>query len=169
MVNCSVDQTMNDHDLTTTDHLMGTYKDGRLEGTNRSLHHVGSAPSIPTDITLWKSQSLDVMKQYTDEQLQRLSEHAELIIKQVREILDNQELAMRVTLSDFKFEPVAGREYYLYEHIEGAPKIGADDLLTICPPYEFNKCYKSVYRFVTAVRFRADRTWEPIEHYVMED
>lgn len=136
-------------------HHAGTYKDG-------IPHHVGAAPSLPTDISLWKKQSIDVMKQYTEEQLKRLSEHADLVVKQVKEILSNNDLAQRVTLSDFRFEPVVGKTYFLYEHKDGG------DILALSTPNEWKRCYGKIYNLVSAVKFRADRTWEAVEYPVHE-
>ena len=103
------------------------------------------APSIkPTDLTLFKKNGLDKVNKVFDRRYKEIVEQAETLQKTFL-------ITQTVYESKYKFEPIVGEVYHLYEDSDGGYS------LSIIGPSEWNK--KHVYSVV----LNSDMTWTKID------
>ena len=103
-----------------------------------------SAPSIkPTDLTTFKKNGLDKVTKVFDRRYKEIVEKAETLQKTFL-------ITQTVYESKYKFEPIIGEIYHLYEDSDGGYS------LSIISPSEWNK--KHVYSVV----LNSDMTWTKI-------
>ena len=103
-----------------------------------------SAPSIkPTDLTTFKKNGLDKVTKVFDRRYKEIVEQAETLQKTFL-------ITQTVYESKYKFEPIIGEIYHLYEDSDGGYS------LSIISPSEWNK--KHVYSVV----LNSDMTWTKI-------
>ncbi len=79
-------------------------------------------------------------------ELQRLQEHADLLIQQATEIQSRVELTKKIATINIPFHVVKEKEYYLYE----------DDVLSLIAPWEWDKGP------ARTVRQLGDGSWEEV-------
>jgi hypothetical protein len=104
-----------------------------------------SAPSIkPTDLTTFKKNGLDKVTKVFDRRYKEIVEQAETLQKTFL-------ITQTVYESKYKFEPIIGEIYHLYEDSDGKYS------LSIISPSEWNK--KHVYSVV----LNSDMTWTKID------
>jgi hypothetical protein len=104
-----------------------------------------SAPSIkPTDLTTFKKNGLDKVTKVFDRRYKEIVEQAETLQKTFL-------ITQTVYESKYKFEPIIGEIYHLYEDSDGGFS------LSIISPSEWNK--KHVYSVV----LNSDMTWTKID------
>ena len=104
-----------------------------------------SAPSIkPTDLTTFKKNGLDKVTKVFDRRYKEIVEQAETLQKTFL-------ITQTVYESKYKFEPIIGEIYHLYEDLDGKYS------LSIISPSEWNK--KHVYSVV----LNSDMTWTKID------
>ena len=104
-----------------------------------------SAPSIkPVDLTTFKKNGLDKVNKVFDRRYQEIVEQAETLQKSFL-------ITQTVYESKYKFEPIIGEIYHLYEDSDG------EYSLSIISPSEWNK--KHVYSVV----LNSDMTWTKID------
>ena len=106
------------------------------------------------EIDLVKQDSLTVMRHHANEQIKKLQEHADLLVDQVKEIVERVKLAEKISTAEYGFKPVHLKEYYLYEK---------DDrlVLTLISPEEW-KTESPYGKCVAKVRQLGDSTWEKL-------
>ena len=103
-----------------------------------------SAPSIkPVDLTTFKKNGLDKVNKVFDRRYKEIVEQAETLQKS---FIVNQE----VYDSSYKFEPIIGEIYHLYEGYNGR------NTLSLIGPKEWNQ--KHIYSAV----LNSDMTWTKI-------
>ena len=127
--------------------FMDTKKPDNVTDTPGLLHYGSNvgAPSIkPTDLTSFKQNGLDKVNKVLGRKYKELVEQAETLQKT---FLINQ----TVYDSKYKFEPIIGEVYHLYEDSNGGYS------LSIIKPTEWNK--KHVY----SVILNSDMTWTKID------
>ena len=104
-----------------------------------------SAPSIkPVDLTTFKKNGLDKVNKVFDRRYKEIVEQAETLQKSFL-------ITQTVYESKYKFEPIIGEIYHLYEDLDGKYS------LSIISPSEWNK--KNVYSVV----LNSDMTWTKID------
>jgi hypothetical protein len=104
-----------------------------------------SAPSIkPVDLTTFKKNGLDKVNKVFDRRYKEIVEQAETLQKSFL-------ITQTVYESKYKFEPIVGEVYHLYEDSDGGYS------LSIIGPSEWNK--KHVYSVV----LNSDMTWTKID------
>ena len=104
-----------------------------------------SAPSIkPTDLTTFKKNGLDKVTKFFDRKYKEIVEQAETLQKSFL-------ITQTVYESKYRFEPIIGEIYHLYEDSDGGYT------LSMISPLEWNK--KHVYSVV----LNSDMTWTKID------
>jgi hypothetical protein len=104
-----------------------------------------SAPSIkPTDLTTFKKNGLDKVTKFFDRRYKEIVEQAETLQKSFL-------ITQTVYESKYRFEPIIGEIYHLYEDSDGGYS------LSMISPLEWNK--KHVYSVV----LNSDMTWTKVD------
>ena len=103
-------------------------------------HHVGAPQIVPTDLTPFKRNGTDKVNKIFNRRYQELIKEAETLQKS---FIVNQE----VYDSSYKFEPIIGEIYHLYEGYNGR------NTLSLIGPKEWNQ--KHIYSAV----LNSDMTW----------
>jgi hypothetical protein len=104
-----------------------------------------SSPSIkPTDLTTFKKNGLDKVTKFFDRRYKEIVEQAETLQKSFL-------ITQTVYESKYRFEPIIGEIYHLYEDSDGGYS------LSMISPLEWNK--KHVYSVV----LNSDMTWTKVD------
>ena len=104
------------------------------------------APSIkPTDISSWKEQKVVTTNHY-------FSSRYDEIKKDYLKLMEEYEWNTLVYNSEFKFKPVMGKVYFLYQKDDG--KL----FLSLIEPNEWDKI------FIGAFKLISDNRWEKTEY-----
>jgi len=103
-------------------------------------HHVGAPQIVPTDLTPFKRNGTDKVNKIFNRRYHELIKEAETLQKS---FIVNQE----VYDSSYKFEPIIGEIYHLYEGYNGR------NTLSLIGPKEWNQ--KHIYSAV----LNSDMTW----------
>ena len=106
-------------------------------------HHVGAPKITATDLTSFKRNGISKVEKVFDKRYKELLEQAETLQKS---FLITQE----VYDSKYKFEPIIGEVYHLYEDYDGGKT------LSIIGPTQWNK--KHLY----SVILNSDMTWTKV-------
>jgi len=103
---------------------------------------------ILTEKVLTDTQLLKAMETSAHKEINRLQEHANLLVKQAHEIMERVQLTKRIhERVDIPFRIVKERHYFLYE----------DDTLSLISPEEWDKKESSI-----TVKQLGDGTWEEV-------
>tara|TARA_B100000586_G_C19787631_1_gene292746 strand:- start:121 stop:513 length:393 start_codon:yes stop_codon:yes gene_type:complete len=104
---------------------------------------------ILTEKSLTDSQLLKAMETSAHKEINRLQEHANLLVKQAKEIMDRVQLTKRIHEKvNIPFRIVKERHYFLYE----------DEKLSLISPEEWNKKESAI-----TVKQLGDGTWEEVK------
>ena len=104
---------------------------------------------ILTEKSLTDSQLLKAMETSAHKEINRLQEHANLLVKQAKEIMDRVQLTKRIHEKvKIPFRIVKERHYFLYE----------DEKLSLISPEEWNKKESAI-----TVKQLGDGTWEEVK------
>ena len=104
------------------------------------------APSIkPTDISSWKDEKVVTTNHY-------FSSRYDEIKKDYLKLMEEYEWNTLVYNAEFKFKPVMGKVYFLYQKDDG--KL----FLSLIEPNEWDKI------FIGAFKLISDNRWEKINH-----
>jgi hypothetical protein len=107
-------------------------------------HHVGAPKIVPTDLTPFKQNGTDKVNKIFNRRYQELLKEAE--------ILQNSFIiTQEVYDSSYKFEPIIGEIYHLYEDKNG------NKFLSLIEPSLWNQ--KHLYSTV----LNSDMTWSQVE------
>lgn len=106
--------------------------------------NVGSPSIKPTDLTTFKKNGLDKVNKVFDRRYKEIVEQAENLQKAFL-------ITQTIYESKYKFEPLIGETYHLYEDLDGGYS------LSIISPSEWKKKY--VYSAV----LNSDMTWTKID------
>ena len=113
-----------------------------------------------TNIEIVKDSSLTIMEHNANKQLEKLSEHAKLLVEQAKEIEKRVELSRKISRAEYGFKPVHLREYYLYQQSYNGIKEDKLTLTLISPKEWKDNCPYG--DFVAKVRQLGDSTWEEV-------
>jgi len=116
--------------------------------------HIGSAIIKPIEAGKDKGLGMKAMYQQTDNNLNKIKEQVELLIKQAQEIHDRIEFSEQIYKASCSFNPLIGNTYYLYKRKDGSK------FLSMIKPEEWRN--KSSLTFQCAAHLLADHTWEII-------
>jgi len=119
-------------------------------------HTVGGVAIKPVDEGSIKANALEAMYQQTDMHMQQIYEQMQGLARQAKEIQLRKELSERIYVAQMRFNPLIGREYYLYQRDDST------DVLSLVAPHEWGRS-RSYQRFVAKARLLADHTWDVIE------
>lgn len=104
---------------------------------------------ILTEKVLTDSQLLKAMETSAHKEINRLQEHANLLVKQAKEIMDRVQLTKRIHEKvHIPFRTVRERHYFLY----------TDDMLSMISPEEWDKKESAI-----TVKQLGDGTWEEVK------
>jgi len=106
--------------------------------------HVGAPKIVPTDLTTFKRSGIEKVNKVYDRRYQELIKEAETLQKSF-------ELTQEVYDSRYKFEPIVGEIYHLYEDFDGGRT------LSMIKPNEWNK------KYLFSVVLNSDMTWSKQE------
>lgn len=111
-------------------------------------------PAIPLNINEWKERSLEIMKSYNKEQIEKLYEIAEIIVKQANELMVNEHTTELVHKAQILFKPILYKTYHLYE------RENHTIFLSLISPEEWSIMQD---KYIQSVRMRSDNAWELVE------
>lgn len=115
-------------------------------------HTVGGAVIKPMDKGRMKGRAVAAMYEQTDLQLAQIKEQIDLLAQQARKLQERVRISEEIYLTDMNFEPLIGRNYFLYRQSSGKT------ILSMVSPDEWGK--KPPYTFVAEVKMLADHTWD---------
>jgi len=116
-------------------------------------HTVGSAVVKPEDKGRIKGLAMAAMEEQTTTQLRQLYDQMKVLAEQAQAIKSRVQVSERVYQAQINFDPVIGKEYFLYKKSSGK------DVLSMIAPEEWGKTIPYV-RFVAKVKLLSDHTWE---------
>ncbi len=106
--------------------------------------HLGAPKIEPIDLTTFKRVATQKVNKVFDKRYKELLEEAETLQKSFQ-------ITQEVYSSNYKFEPIVGEIYHLYEDSNGART------LSIINPTEWNK------KYLYSVILNSDMTWDEIK------
>jgi hypothetical protein len=107
-------------------------------------HHVGAPKIDPVGLNFFKKEGSKKVNRVLNKKYEELLKEAETL---QNSYLINQE----VYDSNYKFEPLIGEIYHLYEDIDGSKT------LSLIAPNEWNK------KYLYSVVLNSDMTWQKID------
>jgi hypothetical protein len=116
---------------------------------------LGSPAIQPLDKGKVKANAVEAMHHYATQEIGMLKKQADLIMEQVREIEARLRVSEKIYESDFRFQPVIGQLYHLYEQ---------DDhyRLSLIGPQEWGRS-KSMGKHIASVKLLGDHSWEVLK------
>ena len=127
-----------------------------LPGLIEFPHTVGSAVIKPEDMGKVKGKSIAAMQEQTEVQMKQLYEQMQVLAKQAAQIKERVNVSIRIYQSKMSFEPVIGKQYYLYQKHDGS------DVLSMVSQQEWGRSMP-YERQLASVKLLSDHTWEVIE------
>lgn len=127
-----------------------------IPGLIQYPHHIGSLVIKPEDAGKIKSRALSAMYEQTGSQLNQIQKQVELLLAQANEIKQRLEISEKIYQAEFRFEPIIGKEYHLYES-EGVYR------LMLIGPLEWGRSAKRNLNFIATVKLLHDHTWTILE------
>jgi len=103
-------------------------------------HHIGAPQIVPTDLTPFKRNGTDKANKIFNRRYQEL-------VKEAETLQESFIITQEVYESIYKFEPIIGEIYHLYEDYKGRK------VLSLIGPKEWNE--KHIYSVV----LNSDMTW----------
>ncbi len=115
-----------------------------------------SSPVIkPEDRNKIKANAVEAMHHYAQQEIAMLKQQADLIMKQVREIEERLKISEHIYDSNFRFNPVVGQVYHLYEKEDHY-------LLSLVGPNDWGRKGMPYTRHVASVKLLGDHSWDVI-------
>lgn len=119
-------------------------------------HSVGSAIIKPEDKGRIKGNAVAAMHDQTDRQYHQLFEQMQTLMDQAKYLKQRIELSERIYVANMGFQPVIGKEYFLYQRKSG------EDVLSMVSRSEWGRSYP-FKKYLGQVKLLSDHTWEVIE------
>lgn len=127
-----------------------------LPGLIEYAHSIGGFQIVPTSEGIIKGQSLKVMHEQAQMQIDQIKEQMKLLATQAQAIKDRVEVSEKIYQAKISFEPVIGQQYYLYL------KNSENWLLSMIGPSEWGRT-KNKLNYIATVELLADKTWKIIQ------
>lgn len=143
-------------DISTIDLEKEKDKIADYPGLIQYAHSVGSAIIKPEDKGRIKGNAVAAMHDQTDRQFQQLFEQMQTLVQQAQYLKKRVEISERIYVANMGFQPVIGKEYYLYQRNSG------EDVLSMVGPEEWGRSFP-FKEYVGKVKLLSDHTWEIIE------
>lgn len=102
-----------------------------------------------------KANAVEAMHHYATQEIALLKRQADLIMEQVRDIENRLKVSEKIYDSDFRFQPVIGQLYHLYEREDHFK-------LSLIGPSEWGRS-KSMGKHIASVKLLGDHSWEVIQ------
>jgi hypothetical protein len=102
-----------------------------------------------------KANAVEAMHHYATQEIAILKRQADLIVEQVRDIENRLKVSEKIYDSDFRFQPVIGQLYHLYEKEDHFK-------LSLIGPAEWGRS-KSMGKHIASVKLLGDHSWEVIQ------
>lgn len=115
----------------------------------------GSAPIAKNETQVIKNRSRQSMLEQLDIQMAQIMQQIQLLAQQVEKLKLRRDVSQRIYDSNIGFEPIVGKEYYLYDD-------GKNCSLSLISPEEWNSEQKK-NEYVAQVRLLADKTWDVLQ------
>ena len=124
-----------------------------IPGLLEYAHSVGGFSIVPTKEGAIQGQSLKIMEQQTQMQMDQIYDQMKLLASQAKHLQDRADISLQIYKAEMRFKPVVGEIYFLYE------KENTTNVLSPVSPEEWGKNipFKS---FTAKVRLLADHTWD---------
>ena len=116
-------------------------------------HTLGSALVKPEDKGRIKGLAMAAMEEQTTTQLRQLYDQMKVLAEQAQAIKSRVQVSERVYQAQINFNPVIGKEYFLYKKSSGK------DVLSMIAPEEWGKTIP-YDKFVAKIKLLSDHTWE---------
>lgn len=121
-------------------------------------HHRGGVPIQLDDISESRIKAYNAMAEQTNEQLGMIYEQMRVLAGQAKKIQDRIEISKLVYQANYKFIPVIGESYYLYD----TGRQGKEQYsLSLLSPLDWGEREDRIY--VAYVKLLADHTWKVLE------
>jgi hypothetical protein len=116
---------------------------------------VGSPIIRPEDKNQIKTNAVEAMHHYANQEMAMLKKQADLIMEQVRDIEKRLQVSEKIYQSDMRFTPVIGQIYHVYEN---------DDhyKLSLIGPNEWGRS-KTIGKHLASVKLLGDHSWDLIK------
>ncbi len=118
-------------------------------------HTVGGFAITPTNEGQIKSHAREAMKEQTEEQLNLIFEQMKTLARQVQDIKKRVYISDLIYNVEMTFTPVIGKQYYLYELVNGKR------FISLISPKEWGEKMND-HKYIAEVRLNADHTWKII-------
>ena len=115
----------------------------------------GSAPVAKNEQQVIKNRSRQSMLEQLDIQMAQIMQQIQLLATQVEKLKLRREVSQKIYDSEIHFEPLVGKEYYLYDN-------GEQVSLSLIAPSEWKDESKK-NQFVAKVKLMADKTWDVLQ------
>lgn len=115
----------------------------------------GSAPIAKNETQVIKNRSRQSMLEQLDIQMAQIMQQIQLLASQVEKLKLRRAVSQRIYDSDIGFQPIVGKEYYLYDD-------GENCSLSLISPEEWNSDLKKS-QYVAQVRLLGDKTWDILQ------
>ncbi len=125
-------------------------------GLIQYAHSVGSAIIKPEDKGRIKGNAVAAMHDQTDRQFQQLFEQMQTLVEQAKYLKKRVEMSERIYIAEMGFQPVIGKEYFLYQRKNGK------DALSMVSMDEWGRSFP-FEKYIGKVRLLSDHTWEILE------
>ncbi len=114
--------------------------------------NLGSPVIKPEDRNQIKTNAVEAMHHYANQEMAMLRRQADLIMQQVHEIEARLKISEQIYQSDIRFVPVVNQVYHLYEKEDHYT-------LSLIGPAEWRNA-KNTRKFKASVRLLGDHSWE---------
>lgn len=116
---------------------------------------VGSALIRPEDKNQIKTNAVEAMHHYANQEMAMLKKQADLIMEQVRDIEKRLQVSEKIYQSDMRFTPVIGQIYHVYENEDHYK-------LSLIGPNEWGRS-KKIGKHLASVKLLGDHSWDLIK------
>lgn len=124
-------------------------------------HSIGGVQIRPEDKGRLKGQSVTAMHQQTDRQMKQLYDQMETLARQAKALKKRKEVSEQIYCADMNFQPVIGKEYYLYERADQS------FVLSMVAHDEWGRKFP-FKKYIAQVELMADHTWRILDENLEE-
>lgn len=145
----------NSFDITVADQLVNFF--------NRNVTpyptEVGAPQFDMVDVESQRDLELNQARQFANEELAKLNEHAEVIKRQYQALERRVMLTEQVHQAHYMFTPQAGQTYHLYHE---STRFNNRTVMMRTGPDQWSTGVPEGLTFLGSVRKLGDNTWEPV-------
>jgi hypothetical protein len=109
----------------------------------------------PDNMTLYRAQQANAVSHYVKQEYDRLFAQAEVINRQFKELQRRVRITEMIENSRYRFKPVAGQTYYLYQNTAKQTY-----QLSLLSPNDWALGMPESYLWVADVKKLGDNTWD---------